>query len=352
MKKNEVPHTMPGTAQRAQSVVLIGCVEGTAWRLGRDYPRVMRPFRFGYQVSHASDTDLREQARRAEAAGFDVIHTWDHQVPGWSPTLPLLAMAEATTHLRVCPLVINNDFHHPVLLTAEYVHLDHLTEGRVELGLGAGHSFTEYAAMGLPFDPAKVRKARLAESVEIISRLLAGETVTYDGEHYHLHDVAPMRPYQARLPLLVGVNGATALAHAARYADTIGLMMLGRTLEDGQHHEVRWQADRLDATVAHIRSNQSGRTEPVELNALVQVVQVTDERDAAVRELVDGVEGLTVEDAATTPFLAIGTHDEIAAHLVRCRERWDVNYYSVRSIDEFAPVIERLRAVDEGASLR
>ncbi len=306
----------------------------------------MRPFRFGYQVSHASDSDLRDQARRAEAAGFDVIHTWDHQVPGWSPTLPLLAMAEATEHIRLCPLVINNDFHHPVLLAAEYVHLDHLTEGRVELGLGAGHSFTEYTAIGMRFDPPKVRKARLAESVEIISRLLAGETVTYDGDHYHLRDVAPMKPYQSRLPLLVGVNGPAALSHAARYADTIGLMMLGRTLADGHRHEVRWQADRLDATVAHIRASESGRTEPVELNALVQAVDVTDDRAGALRELVEGIEGLDLEDAETTPFLAIGSPDEIAAHLVRCRERWDINYFSVRSVEEFAPVIERLKALD------
>ncbi len=123
-------------------------------------------------------------------------------------------------------------------------------------------------------------------------------------------------------------------------------MMLGRTLADGHRHEVRWQADRLDATVAHIRASESGRTEPVELNALVQAVTVTDDRAGALHELVEGIEGLGLEDAETTPFLAIGTVDEIAEHLVRCRQRWDINYFSVRSIEEFAPVIERLKALD------
>lgn len=301
----------------------------------------MRPFRFGYQARGGTPDELRDQARRAEAAGFDVIHTFDHLSPGWSPTLPLLAMADATTTLRVCPLVINNDFHHPALLAAEYANLDHLTGGRVELGIGAGHSFTEYAAMGLTFDPPKVRKARMAEALEVIRRLLDGETVTFDGEHYRMRDVQTMRSLQDRLPIMAGVNGPEALAHAAQHADIIGLMMLGRTLEDGQSHEVRWEADRLDRTVAYIRERAAGRD--VELNALVQVVQVTDDRDAAIRELLAEIPTLPFDDAASTPFLAIGTHDEIAAHVQRCRERWGISYFSVRTIDDFQPVIERLR---------
>lgn len=301
----------------------------------------MHPFRFGYQARGGSADELRAQARAAEAAGFDLIHTYDHLSPAWSPTLPLLAMAEATTRLRVCPLVINNDFHYPALLAAEYANLDHLTGGRVELGIGAGHSFTEYEAMGLPFDPPKVRKARLAEAIEIIRRLFDGETVTYDGEHYQLRDARTMRSLQDRLPIMAGVNGPAALAHAARHADTIGLMMLGRTLADGQSHEVRWEADRLDRTVAFIRSQPGGGE--VELNALVQRVKVTDDREGLLREDLLEIEGLSFDDASATPFLAYGTHDEIAEHMRRCRQRWGISYFSVRSIDEFQPVIERLR---------
>ena len=304
----------------------------------------MRPFRFGYQARDGSADELREQARRAEAADFDVIHTYDHLSPDWSPTLPLLAMAEATTRLRVGPLVLNNDFHHPALLAAEYANLDHLTGGRVEMGIGAGHSFTEYAAMGMPFDPPKVRKARLAESIEILRRLFDGEAVTYDGEHYQLTEVTTMRAMQPRLPIMVGVNGPSALAHAAQHADIIGLMMLGRTLADGQSHEVRWESGRLDRTIAYIESSANGRE--VELNALIQRIVVTDDRDGAIDEIVGAIPTLSFDDAAATPFLAVGTHDEIAAHLLRCRERWGISYFSVRSIDDFQPVIERLRSAD------
>ncbi len=272
------------------------------------------------------------------------MHSWDHVVDGWSPLTPLMAMADCTTNLRICPLVLNNDFHHPVHLAQELASLDHLSGGRLEVGIGAGHAFPEYAAIGQPFDPPAHRKARLAESVEILRRLLDGETVTYDGEHYHLENVSVLRARQDHVPLLVGVNGKRALAHAARHADVIGLTMVGRTLEDGQHHEVRWEAERLDAIVTYIREHAGDRWDQLELNVLVQAVVVTDDRRAAAEVSARRSRGgLIVEDALATPFLALGTHDEIAEHLRACRDRWGISYFSVRDISNFAPVIQRLR---------
>jgi probable F420-dependent oxidoreductase len=306
----------------------------------------MRPFRFGFQVRQASADELRALAREAEAAGFDVISTWDHVVDGWAPLAPLLAMADCTTRLRICPLVLNNDFHHPVHLARELASIDQLSGGRLEVGIGAGHAFTEYAAIGRPFDPPAVRKARLAEAVEILRRLLDGEEVTFAGEHYRLERVRTLRARQQRVPILVAVNGRRALAHAARHADIVGLAMLGRTLEDGQRHEVRWQADRLDRTVAFLRDQAGERSAAPELNALVQAVVITNDRPGAARELTRQVVGLTVEDALATPFLALGTHDEIAEHLLACRRRWGISYVTVRELGAFAPVIERLKHAD------
>jgi probable F420-dependent oxidoreductase len=293
-----------------------------------------------------SAEEVRELARRAEAAGFDVFHTWDHVVDGWAPLAPLLAAADCTTRLRICSLVLNNDFHHPVHLARELASIDHLSGGRLEVGIGAGHAFTEYAAMGQAFDPPAVRKARMAEAVDILRRLLDGEEVTFRGEHYQLDRVQTMRARQPRVPMLVAVNGRRALAHAARQADIIGLAMLGRTLEDGQRHEVRWAPERLDRTVAFIRDQAGARFADLELNALVQRVIVTEDRIGAARELCEQVTGLRPEDALATPFLALGTHDEIARHLLACRERWGISYFSVRELESFAPVIERLRRTD------
>jgi alkanesulfonate monooxygenase SsuD/methylene tetrahydromethanopterin reductase-like flavin-dependent oxidoreductase (luciferase family) len=150
-----------------------------------------------------------------------------------------------------------------------------------------------------------------------------------------------MRAHQERLPILVGVNGKTALAHAAQHADIIGLSGLGRTLEDGQRHAVRWQPENIDRTVAHIRDAAGPRWDQLELNALVQAVII---RVAAAKELASRVEGLTVEDALHAPFLAVGTHDEIAEHLIECRRRWGISFLSVRDVDGFAPVMARVRS--------
>jgi probable F420-dependent oxidoreductase len=273
-----------------------------------------------------------------------VLHSWDHVADGWSPLTPLMAVADCTTNLRICPLVLNNDFHHPVHLARELASLDHLSGGRLEVGLGAGHSFSEYEAIGQPFDPPAVRKARLAESVEILRRLLDGEEVTHHGEHYQLEGVRTLRSLQDHVPLLVGVNGHRALAHAARHADIVGLTMLGRTLDDGQRHEVRWQTERLEAAIDDIREQAGGRVDQPELNVLVQAVVITDDRSEAARDMAARIPGLSVDDALVTPFLALGSHDEIADHLLACRERWGISYFSVRDLGGFAPVIERLRS--------
>src|SRR5947209_914176 len=133
----------------------------------------MRPFRFGVSIWGASSAaEWRAKARRAEAAGFDTMLVADHLVDGMFPPLtPLVAAAEATDHLRVGTLVINNDFRHPVLVAREAATVDLLTEGRLELGLGAGHMKYEYDQAGLQFDRPGIRVARMAESAEIITRL-------------------------------------------------------------------------------------------------------------------------------------------------------------------------------------
>ncbi|MDQ6614426.1 MAG: LLM class flavin-dependent oxidoreductase [Actinomycetota bacterium] len=124
------------------------------------------------------------EARAAEAAGFDTLCTFDHLGEEFSALAPLAAAAGWTTRIRLCPLVLNNDFHHPALLAQELASLDRLSGGRLEVGIGAGHSGPEYRAAGIRFNLPGVRKARMAESVDILRRLLDGESVTHIGPHY------------------------------------------------------------------------------------------------------------------------------------------------------------------------
>jgi probable F420-dependent oxidoreductase len=303
----------------------------------------MRPFRFGYQATSDDPVEVVRSAQDAESAGFDVFHSFDHVGRFSSALAPLASAAQATIRIRLCPLVLNNDLHHPVPLAQELATIDRLSGGRLEVGMGAGHAFPEYHAMGLRFDSPTVRKERLAESVSILRRLLDGEEVTFHGTHYDVQGASVLRATQQHVPILIGVSGGAALAQAARSADVIGLTMLGRTLADGDHHEVRWQADRLDTTVAWIASQAGHRWPQLELNALIQAVVITPDRRGAAEHLARDTPGLSVDDALTTPFLAIGTHEEISKHLLACRERWNISYFSVRDIDNFAPIIELCR---------
>ena len=298
--------------------------------------------RFGLQL-HADDpTRVGALARRAEDLGFDTVLVADHVGSDWSPWLCLAAAASATLRIHVGTFVLNAGLHHPLMVAREAATLDRLSGGRVELGLGAGHTPGEFAAMGTPCLPAAERKVRLAEFVEIVRALLDGEAVDHHGAHFDLTGASTgdARP-AGRVPILVGGSGTNLLTHAGRHADIVGFTGLGRTLPDGHRHTVRFQPEVLDAEVAVVREAAGGRS--VELNVLVQVVDVTDDRRAAAERLAADIEGLSVDDALTTPFLALGTHDEIAEHLHRAEERWGIGYAVVRDAEAFAPVIERMR---------
>ncbi len=303
-----------------------------------------RPFRFGLQVAGApSRREGDEQARRAEVLGFDAILIADHVVDGLlSPLVALASMAAATTRIHLGTFVCNSDFHHPALLARDAATLDLCSDGRFELGIGAGHAAPEYAEIGFPFDVARVRVERLAESVEILRRLFDGESVTFTGAHYSLHGHAlfPCR----RPALLVGGNGDRVLRTAAAHADIVGFTGLGRTLPDGQRHVTEFAPEQVDAKVALVRAaaTAAGRLDPIECNALVQHIAITDDRAAVAATLATR---LSVDPALllATPYLLFGTVEEIVEQLFRARERWGFTYFVTRDADATAPVIDALR---------
>lgn len=156
----------------------------------------MKPFRFGVSVWHvASRADLAEKARKVEALGYDTLSFPDHLTDRIAPIPALVTAAEATSRLRVGTNVLNNDLRHPVLVAREAAAVDLLTDGRLQLGLGAGSITSEYDEAGLRFDTGRLRVERLAEAVTVIKGLLKGERVTFSGTHYQVagHTIAPFR---------------------------------------------------------------------------------------------------------------------------------------------------------------
>lgn len=304
--------------------------------------------RVGLQLIGEQVLDPIASARAAEAAGFDIVMVADHiGEQRHAPLVNLTAMAMATERIRLGTYVLNNDMRHPVQLAWEAATLDRVSGGRFELGLGAGHSMHEYTEVGIPFDPPSVRKARLREAVEIIRPLLAGETVDFAGSHHRIEAASITAATQQSLPILVGSQGPAMLRHIGEHADGVGLMGLGKTLEDGHQHTVSWSAERLDEQVALVREGAAGHDRPIDFSALVQVCEVTDDRAGVLAEQVDDEIGLTAEIAATTPYMAVGTVDEIAAHFVAGHDRWGITTYVVRcptpeKIAAFAPVLSSL----------
>ncbi|HXY94294.1 MAG TPA: TIGR03621 family F420-dependent LLM class oxidoreductase [Acidimicrobiia bacterium] len=300
-----------------------------------------RSFRFGLQVfSGESRSAWRDLARRAEDAGFSTILVPDHVVDGlFSPLVALDTMASATSQLRVGTFVLNNDFRHPALVARDAATLDLLTDGRLELGIGAGHAAPEYAELGLVFDPAARRVARLGEAARILRELFDGRAVTVDGEHYRLqnHRLFPQR----RPALLVGGNGDRVLGIAAEEADIVGFTGLGRTRADGQHHDLEWSDDQIDAKVALVRACAGKRLDDLELNLLVQQITITEDRRAAVEQTAARVDG-DPEVMLAAPYMLVGTVDEIVEQIHEARDRWGFTYFVTRSLDPTARVIDAI----------
>jgi len=303
-----------------------------------------RPFRFGVNVRSAgSPAEWADKARTVERLGYSVLLVPDHLADLLAPFPALAAAAAATTRLRVGTAVLNNDFRHPVLTAREAATLDVLSGGRLELGLGAGHMRSEYEQAGLPFEPAATRIERLGEAVVIVKRLLEGESVTFGGRHYRVtgHTIHPRPVQRPRPPVFIGGNAPRLLEVAAREADIVGLTGIAFRRGGAEPDVADFRAPIVDERVQLVRELAGAR---VELNALVQRVIVTDDRQKAAHELTARWPSLSADDVLATPYLLIGTVEQMVEDLRARRERWGISYYMTHEtfMDALAPVVARL----------
>ncbi len=276
-----------------------------------------------------------EFARQVENAGIDVLLLRDHFAaaafgPQLAPFAGLAAAAAVTTRLRVGTMVLSNDFRHPAVLAHEAASLHLISDGRFELGLGAGWYQPEYQAAGMAFDAAGRRISRLDESLGIIRDLLAGTPVRHQGEFYQIDgldlDVLP-RPRPDRPRLLVGAGGPRMLRLAARHADIVGVLP-APIRDPGGAEDAR---DRLpaafDAKLAVLREAAADRFPDLEIQALATFI-ITDRRRADTEDLIarNGWTGLDVDSVWKMPTVFIGTPDQIRADLRARRERFGLSY--------------------------
>src|SRR5215211_3445018 len=288
-----------------------------------------RPFRFGVQGRGTpSDEEWTAFARRAEALGYDVLLLPDHFPYGYS-VMPALAAAGAVTErIRLAPFVVSNDFRDPALLAKDATTIDRLSNGRFELGIGAGWMRSEYEQAGIPFDPASVRIARLEEAVRIVKRLLSGETVTARGDHYSVAELAiePAPVQTPRPPVMLAGGGERILSLAAREADIVGLAPSSR--RDGTIDPASISADATDRKLAWVRAAAGDRFSELEINVFVYGVELDDDRAAVAERLAADFE-LPAETVRDSPHVLIGSPERIADQLAERRERLGISYVVV-----------------------
>jgi probable F420-dependent oxidoreductase len=307
----------------------------------------MRPFRFGVNVRDArSRAEWQDKARRIEALGYSVLLVPDHLAAMLATIPAVVSAAAATTTLRVGTNVLNNDLRHPVLLAREAATIDLLTDGRFELGLGAGYMRIEYDQAGLGFDRVGLRIERLAESVTIIKRLLGGAEVTFAGQHYRVtsHTIYPLPVQRPHPPIIIGGYGPRLLTLAAQEADTVNLTGLNFGRDGTTPDMSGWKLAAVDERLRVLRVAAGPRLGRLELSAQLQRVIVTDHRRQAAEELQKQWTQLTVDEILEAPFVLLGTVDEMVEALQARRDRWGISYFVTFEsyLDALAPVVARL----------
>jgi probable F420-dependent oxidoreductase len=307
-----------------------------------------RPFRFGVAAyDAASRADWLALTRRAEAFGYSTLAINDHLGTQPAPIAAIAAAAQVTTTLRLGCGVFANDFRHPVIFAKEAASLDVLSDGRFELGLGAGWRRADYEPAGLAFDPPGVRVARLGEAIQILKAAFGDAPVDFTGTHYTVRGftLRPKPVQRPHPPLLIGGAGKRVLTLAAREANIVSLTVKG-TVEGG----LDWESISPAATaqkVTWVRDAAGERRDQLELHLMAIFVTVTDEPRQAAATMIgdwDITDQLGSDELLASPHTLIGSEDEIVEMLLALRQRFGIYYVSVfqEAMEAFAPIVARL----------
>ncbi len=290
-----------------------------------------RPFRFGvvaaFAQSHAAWITI---ARQAEALGYATLLMPDRAtIGGLAPLTALATAAGATTQLRIGSYVFCNEYRHPVLLAREAATLDLLSEGRFELGLGAGVGPAEFQKMGMPFASAGTRVGHLEEALQLVKRLFTEETVQFTGKYYTVTGVPgyPRPAQKPHPPILVAGAGERMLKLAAREADivAIGLKITERGLDPTDAP--------LEQKLAWIKEAAGERFAGLELSQTIYDLLITDS-GAALSQQAGGPpipkRPMSIEQAVE--------------YLLEQRDRYGFSYLQVYEgqMENFAPVVAQL----------
>ena len=315
-----------------------------------------QPFRFAIQATNA--TGAREWCDfvcRVEELGYSTLFLADHYLgpgPAQRAALtprqdlaPIAAIAAAAAHtsvLRVGCRVFCVDYHVPAVLAKEIATLDLLSDGRLEVGIGAGWSGGEYEAMGIVFDTPGRRIAKLKEVVDLVKAHCAGDELAFAGDYVNVNGYkGTPRPVQRpHPPIMIGGGKPRVLAYAGREADIVSINTVPFTLrnDDGltpQEEAVR----RYD----YVRAAAGVRIGDLDVETSPYFVSVTDSTGDAY-EAIAAKTGMALEVLHDHPNVLVGSEDAVVETLQARREAYGANYVTVQQYqaESFAPIVARL----------
>jgi probable F420-dependent oxidoreductase len=305
------------------------------------------PFRFGVQAADATSAgNWRDEVRRVEDLGYATLYMPDHFVD--TPLAPMTGLAIAAAHtttLRVGALVFDNDYKHPAILAKEMATIDVLTDGRCELGIGAGWMKTDYEALGLPYDSAGMRIARLDEALQVIKGCWADGPFSFSGTHYEVseYDAKPAPVQKPGPPILIGGGGPKVLRLAGREADIVGInpnLRAGAVTTDAATSA---RGAETVKKLGWIREGAGDRFDAIELQIRYFMCSITDDAMGFAARVAPALE-TTPEEVLGSGAALIGSIPEMIDLLVARREEWGVSNVVVGADNyvEFAPVVAAL----------
>ncbi len=305
-----------------------------------------RRFRFGVDLQHPFDgRSWLDTVREVEGLGYSTLFVPDHFDEGIGPITALATAAAVTTAINLGTLVLDCDFRHPAVLARELATIDVLSEGRLEVGVGAGWKRLDYERSGIPMDPPKVRVDRMIEHTQVLRGLFGDGPFSFAGSHYRITDLdgtpKPHRP--GGPPFVIGGGGPRVLRFAGATADIVGV---NASIHSGEIDTAAAQdslPERIDEKVGWVRTGAGDRFDELELNAWLAVAEVTKTSDE-VAEVLSAVFETDAASVLASPLALIGALAEIRERLQERRERWGYSYIVIPGdkAREFGPVVAEL----------
>jgi probable F420-dependent oxidoreductase len=303
-------------------------------------------FRFGVELHGPfAGSSWTDTVREVEALGYSTMFVPDHFDEGLGPIAAMASAAAVTTTLTVGALVFDCDYRHPAVLARELATIDLISEGRLEVGLGAGWKRLDYDRSGIPMDPPKLRVDRMIEHTRILKALFAQQPVTFAGEHYTITDLpGSPRPYTpGGPPILIGGGAKRMLRFAGATAEIVGVVSSIHSGEIDTAAAHDGMPARIDEKFVWLKEGAGERFDSIEINAWLAAAELTDDT-AGVAEVMGQLFSADPKDVLASPLTLIGSAAECADRLRERRERWGYSYTVIPGDNarDFGPLVQQL----------